>query len=54
MDKAEYTECYIPFLDMLGFKKLINDSPRDKIAEIFAQFSNKNPLRRHIWEIEIL
>ena len=38
MDKAEYTECYIAFLDMLGFKKL-------KIAEIFAQFSNKKPLK---------
>lgn len=33
------------FLDMLGFKKLINDSPCDKIAEIFAQFSNKKPLK---------
>lgn len=45
MDKAEYTECYIAFLDMLGFKKLINDSPCDKIAEIFAQFSNRKPLK---------
>lgn len=45
MEKAEYTEYYIAFLDMLGFKKLINDSPCDKIAEIFAKFSNKKPLK---------
>lgn len=45
MEKAKYEECYIAFLDMLGFKKLINDSSCDEIAEIFAKFSNRKPLK---------
>lgn len=45
MEKVEYGECYIAFLDMLGFKKLINDSSCDEIAGIFAKFSNRKPLK---------
>lgn len=45
MENAEYVECYIAFLDMLGFKKLINDSSCDEIAGIFARFSNRKPLK---------
>lgn len=45
MENAKYEECYIAFLDMLGFKKLINDSSCDEIAEIFSKFSNRKPLK---------
>ncbi|MCX4340481.1 MAG: hypothetical protein OSJ72_12655 [Lachnospiraceae bacterium] len=45
MEKTEYTECYVVFLDMLGFKKLIEDSSCEEIAEIFAKFSNRKPLK---------
>ncbi|MBD5508073.1 MAG: hypothetical protein HDR05_08510 [Lachnospiraceae bacterium] len=45
MEKAEYVECYVAFLDMLGFKNLINDSSCDEIAGIFAKFSNSKPLK---------
>lgn len=45
MEKAEYVECYVAFLDMLGFKKLINDSACDKINAIFRKFSNRKPLK---------
>lgn len=45
MEMVEYEECYIAFLDMLGFKNLINDSSCDEIAGIFEKFSNKRPLK---------
>jgi hypothetical protein len=37
----EYTDCYIAFLDVLGFKKLIlnQESTCEKIAEIFDELS---------------
>lgn len=45
MDKAEYTECYIAFLDMLGFKNLISHGSCDEIAGIYAKFYNKKPMQ---------
>lgn len=45
MEKVEYVECYIAFLDILGFKKFINDSSCDEIAKVFARFFNKKPLK---------
>lgn len=44
MENAEYVECYIAFLDMLGFKNLINQSSCDEIAKIFKEYLNKTPL----------
>ncbi len=45
MEKTKYTECYVAFLDMLGFKKLIEDSSCDEIAEIFTKHLKRRPLR---------
>lgn len=45
MEKTRYTECYVAFLDMLGFKKLIEDSSCEEIAEIFTKHLNTSPLR---------
>lgn len=44
MKTYEYTECYIAFLDMLGFKKLVNDNSCNDIIEIFDTFNHK-PIR---------
>lgn len=38
MEKAEYVEWYIAFLDRLGFKNLIKDSSCDEIARILLNF----------------
>lgn len=35
MENREYRECYIAFLDMLGFKKLIGQSECEEICAIF-------------------
>lgn len=45
MEKVEYTECYIAFLDILGFKKFIADNSCDEIAKVFSRFSNRKPLK---------
>lgn len=47
MEKTEYVECYIAFLDMLGFKNLINDKNKtcNDIARIFESFIHKKPLK---------
>lgn len=45
MERAEYVECYIAFLDIMGFKKFINDNSCNEIAKVFARFSNKKPLK---------
>ncbi len=45
MEKVEYAECYIAFLDILGFKKFIADNSCDEIAKVFARFSNRKPLK---------
>lgn len=45
MENAEYVECYIAFLDMLGFKILINQSSCDEIAKIFKEYLDKIPLQ---------
>lgn len=37
MKNKQYTECYIAFLDMLGFKKLIEKSSCEIILSIFEQ-----------------
>lgn len=41
MDTYEYTECYIAFLDMLGFKELVYKSLCNDIYEIFKTFNRK-------------
>lgn len=41
MDTYEYTECYIAFLDMLGFKNFVNDNSCNGIIEIFHTFNHK-------------
>ena len=35
MKKKQYTECYIAFLDMLGFKKMIEEKNSEEILSIF-------------------
>lgn len=37
MEDKQYTECYIAFLDMLGFKKMIERSSCETILSIFNQ-----------------
>lgn len=41
MGTYEYTECYIAFLDMLGFKELVKVSSCNDIIEIFKTFDKK-------------
>lgn len=43
MDSCEYAECYIAFLDMLGFKQLVYKSLCNDINKIFKTF-NKKPI----------
>lgn len=49
---CEYTECYIAFLDMLGFKELVYKSFCNDINEIFKTF-NRNQFQKHIVVIKI-
>lgn len=45
MEFTKYKECYVAFLDILGFKNLVNQNPCGEITEIFKTFFNKTPLR---------
>ena len=40
----QYTNCYIAFLDLLGFKKRIKESSCEDILRIFSEM--KNPLKK--------
>ena len=42
-EKVEYKECYVAFLDILGFKKLISKSECQDIFEIFHAVLNFEP-----------
>lgn len=46
MRKREYTECYIAFLDLLGFKALIEDKETtcDDIAKVFDEIDKECPV----------
>lgn len=48
MDTYEYTECYIAFLDMLGFKELVKVSLCNDIIEIFKTFDKKPILEAYL------
>ena len=39
----EYTECYVAFLDILGFKNLIDKANFEEIHEIFKAITNFKP-----------
>lgn len=39
MSKSRYRECYVAFLDILGFKNLIDEAEFDQILEIFNTIS---------------
>lgn len=41
MSTNKYTECYIAFLDILGFKELVKDSSCSDIIDIFKTFNHK-------------
>lgn len=47
MEQREYKECYIAFLDLLGFKNLIEDKKTscEDIAELFDEISRDYPVR---------
>lgn len=41
----EYKECYIAFLDILGFKKLINEKSCEYIYKIFEKIKNSYEIK---------
>ena len=40
---AEYKECYVAFIDILGFKNYINHAECEEINEIFQSILEFNP-----------
>lgn len=43
MDSQQYSECYVAFLDILGFKNRIGDDNCQEIVDIFSNI--KKPIK---------
>lgn len=41
----QYRECYIAFLDIMGFKNLINEKPCDYIYQVFEKIKNSYAIK---------
>ena len=49
MDDVQYTQYYVAFLDILGFKNIVNTSSFDKVLDIFKSIITNSEAVKALW-----